>query len=191
MKLTTFLLLINFACIASPGYSQAEKVTIQLRDATMKDFFSIIENQTTYKFLYRDDAVENIRVNLDEANVPLDIILNQILHGSELGYKILANNLIAIAPIGVIQQTKVSGTVTDEKGNPLVGVTVLVKGTTNGTITDASGKYTINNVPQNVTLVFSFVGMTAQEIPSDNRMMILKATMSGTASFLSISIPGI
>src|ERR1035437_3496795 len=98
MKLTTFLLLISFASIAATGYSQPEKVTIQLKNASMKDFFNIIENQTSYKFLYRDDAVENIHVNLDEADMPLDKILTQILEGSKFSYKILANNLIAIAP---------------------------------------------------------------------------------------------
>ena len=70
------------------------------------------------------------------------------------------------------QQKHISGKVTDEKGNPLVGVTVLVKGTTLGVITDASGKYKISNVPQDASLIFSFIGMTTQEIPSGGREMI-------------------
>ncbi len=70
------------------------------------------------------------------------------------------------------KQVAVSGTVTDEKGNPLPGVTVTVKGTTIGTLSDASGKYTLNNSPQNATLIFSFVGMAPQEIPSNGRMQI-------------------
>jgi TonB-linked SusC/RagA family outer membrane protein len=73
---------------------------------------------------------------------------------------------------GTEQQKQISGKVTDEKGNPLTGVTVLVKGTTLGTLTDASGKYIISNVPQDATLVFSFIGMTTQEIPSGVRGMI-------------------
>ncbi|MCX6327049.1 MAG: SusC/RagA family TonB-linked outer membrane protein [Bacteroidia bacterium] len=172
MKLTTCFLLISFAGFAATGYSQPEKVTIQLKDASMKDLFNNIEHQTSYKFLYRDDAVENIRINLDEANIPLDQILNQALEGSKFGYKILANNLIVIAPTELLQQQKISGTVTDEKGNPLPGVTIVVKGTTLGSLTDASGKYSINNAPQDATLIFSFVGMTTQEITSDGRMLI-------------------
>src|SRR5450759_3176787 len=93
MKLTTFLLLISFASFAATGYSQAEKVSVQLKDASMKDFFSTIEEQTSYKFLYRDDAVENILVNLDEVDKPLDKILTEILDGSNFSYKILENNL--------------------------------------------------------------------------------------------------
>ena len=64
-----------------------------------------------------------------------------------------------------LQQNQVTGTITDEQGNPLPGVTVLIKGTTIGTLSDNSGRYTLNNVPQNSILVFSFVGSATQEIP--------------------------
>jgi TonB-linked SusC/RagA family outer membrane protein len=63
-----------------------------------------------------------------------------------------------------LQQKQITGTVIDEKGNPMGGVTVLVKGTTTGTLTDATGKYIIPNPPQNATLIFSFVGTVTQEI---------------------------
>ncbi len=71
-----------------------------------------------------------------------------------------------------MQQVAVSGTVTDHLGAPIVGVTVVVKGTMMGISTDQSGKYTITNIPQNATLVFSFVGMTLQEIPVNGRTTI-------------------
>ena len=74
--------------------------------------------------------------------------------------------------IDELQQLKVSGKVTDETGRPLQGVTVLVKGTTLGTLTDTDGKYSLNNVPQNATLVFSFVGMTTQEIATDGKLQV-------------------
>lgn len=172
MKLTTFLLLINLVSLAATGYSQSEKVTIQLKNRNLKDLFSTVEQQTSYKFLYRDDAVENILVNLDEVDKPLDSILDEILDGSKFTYKILANNLIVIASVDLFQKLKITGTVTDEKGNPLAGVTVLVKGTTIGALTDATGKYAIDNAPQNATLIFSFVGMTTQEIPSNGQILI-------------------
>jgi len=70
------------------------------------------------------------------------------------------------------QQLTVSGTVTDNKGQPLAGVTVMVKGTTTGTITDESGRYTLPNVQTNATLAFSFVGMTAQEAAVSGRSRI-------------------
>ena len=71
-----------------------------------------------------------------------------------------------------LQQVTVKGTVTDQQGAPIIGVTVLVKGTTIGTITDKAGKYTVTNVPQDAILIFSFVGMTTQEIPLNGRTSI-------------------
>jgi len=71
-----------------------------------------------------------------------------------------------------LQQNQVTGTITDEQGNPLPGVTVLIKGTTIGTLSDNSGRYTLSNVPQDAILVFSFVGSATQEIPLNNRTRI-------------------
>jgi hypothetical protein len=71
-----------------------------------------------------------------------------------------------------LQQKQVTGTVTDAGGNPLPGVSVVVKGTTLGTLTDAAGKYTLTNIPQSATLVFSFIGMATKEIPASDRSQI-------------------
>ncbi|MFA5819561.1 MAG: SusC/RagA family TonB-linked outer membrane protein [Bacteroidales bacterium] len=172
MKLTTFLLVINLVSFAATGYSQAEKVTIQLKNGSLKDLFSTVEQQTSYKFLYRDDAVENIQVNLDEVDEPLDNILNQILDGSRFTYKILANNLIVIAPRELLQQQKITGTVTDETGSPLPGVNVQIEGTTIGTISDASGKYSIDKPNDNAVLIFSFIGYTTQTVSSTGKTII-------------------
>jgi TonB-dependent starch-binding outer membrane protein SusC len=83
-----------------------------------------------------------------------------------------ADNPSGINALTDLQQLRITGTVNDEKGNPVTGVTVLVKGTTTGSLTDASGKYSLSNVPQNATLVFSFVGMQTQEIAVNNRTLI-------------------
>jgi len=68
-----------------------------------------------------------------------------------------------------LQQNQVTGMITDGQGNPLAGVTVLIKGTTIGTLSDGSGRYTLNNVPPNSVLIFSFIGSATQEIPLDGR----------------------
>lgn len=70
------------------------------------------------------------------------------------------------------QQNQVTGTITDEQGNPLPGVTVLIKGTTFGTLTDNTGKYILTDVTPKSVLVFSFVGSATQEIPVNNRNII-------------------
>lgn len=85
---------------------------------------------------------------------------------------IIADNSDNLNKSDELQQARVAVTVTDENGNPLPGVTVTVKGTTLGGLTDGSGKYTISNVPENSTLVFSFIGMKTQEIPASGRAQI-------------------
>ncbi|MCJ7447675.1 MAG: TonB-dependent receptor [Bacteroidales bacterium] len=90
------------------------------------------------------------------------------------GFMILVM-LFSIQVIGInvhaaeMQQASVAGTITDQVGNPVAGVTVTLKGTTTGTLTDVAGKYSLPNVPQNGTLVFSFIGMRTQEIPVSGR----------------------
>ena len=72
----------------------------------------------------------------------------------------------------VLQQNSISGTVTDQSGEPLPGVTVVIKGTTNGTVTNMDGKYSISNIPDGATLAFTFVGMLSQEIVVGNQTTI-------------------
>ena len=81
---------------------------------------------------------------------------------------VLSINASGFAP----QQDRVAGTVTDESGSALPGVTVVVKGTTTGTLTDVSGNYVLTNVSDDAILVFSFVGMSSQEIPLNGRSQI-------------------
>jgi TonB-dependent starch-binding outer membrane protein SusC len=129
MKLTSLLLLINLTSFATSDYSPGDNVTVKSRDSNLKEFFSAVENQTSYK-LYSDDAVGD-RV---------------------------------IAPLTLLQQQRITGRVTDNSGDPLPGVNVVVTGTTTGVLTDLEGRYTID-VPQgSKSLTFSFIGMEPQEI---------------------------
>lgn len=89
-----------------------------------------------------------------------------------LPYWFLIVVLVAFNSIAYAQQKTVSGTVTDDTGLPLPGVSIVVKGTTNGTITNVDGNYTLSNVPENAVLLFSFVGMTAREVAVENQTTI-------------------
>jgi len=98
------------------------------------------------------------------------------LFGVRAGYLTESDNSAAGRYAGLydddLQQGKITGTVKDAGGNPLAGVTVLVKGPSIGAVTDAAGKYSLSSVPQNAVLVFSFIGMTTQEIPFQGRTVI-------------------
>ncbi len=100
---------------------------------------------------------QTARINLKMKDATLVDVFREIERTSEFGFFTKLNNLEQ-------QQKSVSGKVTESSGSSLPGVTVLVKGTTNGTITDSNGRFTLGNVPTDATLVFSFVGMKTQEI---------------------------
>lgn len=103
---------------------------------------------------------KNAKCNFEKSSKVLSFLLSMFL------VIVLANNMYA-------QDNKTTkGTVTDNTGQPLPGVTVVIKGTTQGTVTDTDGKYSLSNVSENTTLVFSFVGMTTQEIAVGNQTEI-------------------
>lgn len=111
------------------------------------------------------------RLSLNVKNQPAAKILDNISEGFGFAYKvedkqIPLNNSNAIFNFNQVnqQQRTVSGKVTDAYGQPLPGVTVVVKGTTQGMITNADGEYSLTNIPEDATLVFSFVGMRTQEV---------------------------
>ena len=89
--------------------------------------------------------------------------------------------LVGLTTYVFSQTTSVSGTVKDKDGNGLPGVTVLIKGTTQGTSTKNDGTYSIDNVPSSATLVYSFVGMKTQEVPVNAQTIIDVTLLDGAA----------
>lgn len=171
MKLTLFFLLAALLHVSASVYSQQTKFNIVLRDASVKEVLKQIENQSEYFFLYKNENIDvNRVVNIDIKDKPVEYILDELFKGTSVTYEIVNRQIVLVDkgrnnPFPVIQQQKsISGKVTDSTGAPLPGVTVIVKGTSNGTITDNEGAFSISNVPTEGVLVFSFVGMKTQEV---------------------------
>ncbi|MDB4583461.1 TonB-dependent receptor [Draconibacterium sp.] len=172
MKLTTFLILISVGCVfASKTYSQTKILNLKLDKTSVKEVLSEIEDQSEFYFMYNSkliDVVREVSVNIKKQKV--EQVLNTLFTGTDVEYVIKDRFIVLTTPevsgsdLTVAQQNSISGTVTDESGEPLPGVTIIIKGTTNGTVTNEDGNYTISNVPEYATLQFSFVGMLAQEI---------------------------
>jgi TonB-linked SusC/RagA family outer membrane protein len=168
MKFTFLLFLLATVQVFGTAYSQETKLSVNLRNATLVDILDEIENQSEYKFLYNNDLLENKRhetVNIK--NKTIEQVLNDLLEGTGSKYSILANNLIVISPGRAVEpQNTIRGKITSESGEPLVGATVVVKGTTIGTVTDLDGNYVLSNIPSgDVTLVVSYIGYISKEVP--------------------------
>lgn len=169
MKLTIVLcLFVGLLSSMAETHAQATKLDFRIQNGTIREVIEAIESQTDYSFMYDNNVFDvNRKVTVDAHNSSILDIMEQILNGENLKYE-LVNRYIVISSKGgiTLQQTNlsISGTIKNEKGEVLPGVTIVVKGTTNGTITDIDGNYTIKDVPSDATLIFSFIGMKTQEI---------------------------
>ncbi len=178
MKLTVLFLLTGLLAISAESYSQAQRLNLNMKDAQIVDVFSALEQQSGFYFFYKNDELNvNEKVDAQFQDATIDHILSRLLQGKGLSYKIV-DRYIVISPdaekIVNKQQgvKKIQGKITDSSGAPLPGLTVQIKGTAQGTVTDTNGDYNLSNVPDNAVLVFSFVGMKTQEIPATGRTII-------------------
>ena len=165
MKLTFILILVSCLHVSANSYSQT--ITLNLKSVELKKALQEIEKSTSYRFLYSERKIsKNDKVNINVTNAVISMVMDRLLLGTGLTYKELENNLIVITQENdVVQDIIVKGTVMDENGSPLQGVSVLIKGSSFGTNTNASGQFSIN-VPDNASqvLVFTYVGMESQEV---------------------------
>jgi TonB-linked SusC/RagA family outer membrane protein len=170
MKLTTLLFFVALFQVSAISYSQ-NRLSLKFEKETLETVFSKIEANSEFSIFYKNDLIRNSKeVTGEYKNASVNEILDEVLKSESLTYTV-KGKLIMIIPKsesgneqGTQQQKSVSGKVTDSTGASLPGVSVVVKGTTNGTITDTNGNFSLPNVPENVILQFSFVGMKAQEI---------------------------
>ncbi|RKD92369.1 TonB-linked SusC/RagA family outer membrane protein [Mangrovibacterium diazotrophicum] len=180
MKLTIFLFFLSMLGATASSFSQQAKFNLQLKNTTIKDVLDELKSQSDYQFFYSNDDFDvSRRVDVDLNNASIENVLEQILGDMDVSYKIVDKSVI-ISKSDVVwsfdqqqqQIVSVSGTVSDATGQPLPGVTVVEKGTTNGTITDFDGNYILKNISGASTLIFSFVGMENIEMPLDGRSQI-------------------
>ena len=166
-KLTIMLLTVFYLQVSANGYSQ--KLTLHENNASLKSIFEKVKTQTGYQFFYSDDVMRSAKkVTIDLTNADLTEALNACMAGQGISYTISDKTIIlkrAATPTVTTANTyaEISGKVTDEDGSPLSGATVQVKGTANGTATDASGNFKINANPGDI-LVISYVGYLPTEV---------------------------
>ncbi len=192
MKISTlFLFLCVFCALGENIYSQNNEISLNLENVSTKDAFTKIEQEAGYVFIFNEDVEVRLKksVTINVENKAIEAILAQLLKGTGLDYRIIAkqvtlyvNNRLEklvtttsphLLTVKSQQQGKtIKGKVIDEHGEPLPGVTIVVKGTAMGTTTDIDGNYMLQNIPGSPVLVFSFVGMQSQEITVGNRTTI-------------------
>ena len=166
MKLCLFLLLITIYSVSAESVAQNVRLSMEKKSESLVKVLNELGEKSGYEFFYNDDEVTGVNVSVSVKNATLAEILERVLRGTSLVYHIV-DNVIVISPKTEGPRPvvwKITGTVKDESGIPLPGVTVALKGTTIGTATDAGGKFKFEfSKRDSVVLVFSFVGMKTQE----------------------------
>lgn len=170
-----FTFLAVGTCFASETYSQETSFSINTENRTVKEVINEIENSSEFIFFYLDKSIDlNRKVSIHVENKKIDTILDQLFSGSENNYSISDRQIIISkkeTPVNAETNQKtrtISGVVRDDMG-PVTGANILVKGTTNGTITDLDGKFSLENVPGNAILQISYIGYLPQEIEVGNQ----------------------
>ena len=175
MRLTLGLLLVLvIQGWATKSYSQKTVLNLNMKNAQLVDILDAIEKQTEYYFIFNYEQIRtDKKFDVQASNKKIDEILDLILQGTDLKYMIKDRQIIISKEQSGLafdvgsnlqQQKSIFGKVTDASGESLPGVTVIVKGTTIGTITDNEGNFSLQVSADAKMLMFSFVGMKAQEI---------------------------
>lgn len=167
MKLTFLLVCGIIFSVSAAVRAQDQMVTLKMKNTSFGKVIVELKRQTQLDFFYSFDEVDvNRNVSISVVNAPIGEVLHKIL-GKRYTLEYMDNMVIIKPAAEQLQQTpeliEVTGKVTDEKGNPVPGATVIVHGTTVGTATDANGRYKINVKPDDV-LDVSFIGYKTEQI---------------------------
>ncbi|WP_315352363.1 TonB-dependent receptor [Phocaeicola abscessus] len=161
-------------CFASSIYSQGTLMSIKAYDQTVKEVFNLIEQNSEYIIFYMDNTVDlNRKVKIHVKNQQIEKILDELFKGTDTAYAINDRQIVIykkelspiVREVTEIEQTyKISGKVVDSQGEPIIGANILEKGTTNGTITDTDGNFSLNVKSITATLVVSYIGYKTNEV---------------------------
>ena len=173
-KCIVLLILVSAFQTFSKGFSQ-DKISLNLQNASLRKAFKEIEKKTQYRFLFNDALLSQSQnsITLKVENTTIDKVMPEILSDSKLTYKVSSNLVIIARPEDARAEVqKISGKVTSKTGEPLIGVSVKLKGSSLGTSTDAEGKYSLNLPGADGILIFTYVGFISKEVAVDGRTTI-------------------
>ncbi|MHA4809163.1 TonB-dependent receptor [Flavitalea flava] len=195
-KLAILLVFILSTQAYANGFGQ-DNISLKLEKTPLKKVFKAIEAQGVFRFVYRDAILpKDQSINIKVKHAYLEDVLKKVLENTDLSYYRLSENLIVITRETVAENqktlmaVKLTGRVTNDKGEPLSGVSVMEKGTNNGTITKEDGSYSLEVTNPNATLVFSYVGFGIKEFYVKGRSTLDVKFQSADNSLKDIVIVG-
>ena len=184
MKLLVLLLTLGCLQAYSAAWSQ-ERITLHLRGASVKKALRAIQQNSHHQLIYSDDLLPHDRkINLSAKQEALSVVLQKVLQGTGLSFKRAAADMIVLTRAKAAgAYLTIKGQVKNAGGEPLIGVTVKVKGGTTGTITNADGRFQLE-APEDAVLVFSYVGYQDKEVALRGQTQV-QVTLQESASSLN------
>ncbi|MGX5818063.1 TonB-dependent receptor [Chitinophaga lutea] len=171
MKLTILLLTAVFLQTAQAAYSQ--RVTIEANFSTLRSVLASIKKQTGYRFLYSNEMLEKaVPVTLSLKNAPAAQALAELFRDQPLTYRVEEGTILISLkpptyfglPAEALKEMTLTGTVSNEKGEPIPGAAIIEKGTGNGVVSDAGGQYSIRLRSDTATIIIRSMGFATQEL---------------------------
>lgn len=167
MRICLFLLICSIVqSFASEIHSQVAAVSLKMRNVPIEEVLNKIEEQSEFRFLYNKKMVDVTRaVNIDVNKENIANVLKKLFYGTDVIYTVSDRQIVLSRTMPVTSQSKrVTGKVMDNGGETIAGANIVEKGTTNGTITDADGSFSLE-VANNAILLVSYIGYNTIEIP--------------------------
>lgn len=202
MLITSVSIVMAYAIDTNGQEVLDRKITLRTENAEVKAVLAEIERKVDVKFTYRSKLIQNReRVSLNVTDEVLSSVLDQLL-GANLRYDVIGKQIVLkstepVAETGSISAAAansvavtVTGVVRDEQSQPIPGVNILVKGTSNGTTTSADGRFTLEVPDENATLVFSFIGYASQEVPVAGKTDIAVTLIQDIQSLQEVVVVG-
>ena len=173
MRLSVLINLVAVLQISATTFSQATRVSLDLKEVDIRDAFREIERNSGMSFLYYEKATDFKKtITISAKNRLVVDLLDDLLKDTQLSYKILNDKFIVISQVET-QGLRISGIVTDANtGEPLPGVNIVVEGTSKGCISDENGKFSIEVPDQNSILIFSSIGYMVERVQVTNQASI-------------------
>ncbi len=202
MKLTTLLLFTAlFTLNANNTYSQKNKATINIENATIERFIDKIEKSTDFRFVYKIKDVDLKRkISISATDEPIKAILKRVFNKGKTTFSVLENQIYltkartsvknALVKTVANVQFTISGTITDKDGSPLPGASIVEKGTTNGATTDFDGDFSIEVEDENATLIVSYIGFATKEIEVNGENQITVTLLEDAAGLEEVVVVG-
>jgi TonB-dependent starch-binding outer membrane protein SusC len=178
-KIIIVLFFVGLLQVSAASYAQMTKLNLKLNNVSIVEFFEKIEAQSEFRFFYDNSQLDlKQRISIDVKDRKINDLLNDVFRMTNLSYELLDRHILvsgkSSASTVILQDvTSVNGKVTSASdGQAIPGVSVVIKGTTVGTITDMNGRYNLTISDGGKILVFSFIGMATQEVKIDNQSVI-------------------